>query len=177
MHSEATALETLKFLRNNYLELIEKVDLESMSAETFDFHVKQNSPVRPFRIAAWLARQGQLISIWSLWEYYARSLCQSLPNKETKASNESTVAWVGRSLTANKIAFRDQAWFENANSLRNLIAHNGTRADSPKSNTLLAKARAAFPEIEAWQDGYICLEHEHVAELHWRVEEFIRTSR
>lgn len=177
MHSDATAIETLEFLWRNYLTLIEQVDLESMSREVFDHHVSQNSPVRPFRISAWLARQGQFISTWSLWEYYSRSLCQSLPNKETKTSNESTVAWVGHSLATNKVTFRDQAWFASANSLRNLIAHNGARADSPKSQAMLVQAGTAFPGIQTWQDGYVCLEHDHVAELHFRVEEFIRTSR
>jgi len=176
MHTAKTAHETLEFLWNNYLTLCEQVDLDSMSPEKLDVHIKQNSPVRPFRIAAWLARQGYFIAAWLLWEYYSRSLCQSLPNKETKAGNESTVDWVGRSLAANNIDFTDREWFVSANSFRNLIVHSGARADGSRAETLLKRSRTAFPEIETWQDGYVDLTHCHVAELQIKIEDFIRET-
>jgi hypothetical protein len=105
MHTSKTAEETLEFLWRNYVTLCEQVDLEAMPPDTLDVHIQQNSPVRPFRISAWLARQGYFISAWNLWEYYSRSLCQDLPIKAQKQSDESTVDWVARSLTANSNRF------------------------------------------------------------------------
>ncbi len=96
MHNASTTLETLAILWNNYLTLAEQVDLESMSAELLDWHVEQNSSVRPFRIAAWVARQGYFVAAWALWEYYSRQLSESLPNQCKKTSKESTVQWLGR---------------------------------------------------------------------------------
>jgi hypothetical protein len=176
MHTASTAHETLELLWNNYLTLCKQVDLDSMSPETLNFHVNHNSPVRPFRIAAWLARQGYFIAAWSLWEYYARGLCESLPNKETKARNESAVEWVGRSLAADSVAFSDQEWFVSANCLRNLIAHSGARADGSRAGNLLDRSRTAFPDIETWQDGYVDITHCHVADLQIKIEDFIRQT-
>ena len=51
----------------------------------------------------------------------------TLANKKTRGGQESTVDWVGRSLAANSMDFVNQDWFSSANSLRNLIAHNGAR--------------------------------------------------
>jgi hypothetical protein len=176
MHTAKTAYETLEFLWNNYLALCEQVDLDSMPPETLDIHIANNSRVRPFRIAAWLARQGYFISAWSLWEYYSRSLCQSLPHKEQKLKHESTVEWVARSLAANSRTFTDLSWFGSANCVRNLIAHSGGRVDGAKGQSLLQRSQTAFPSIAAWQDGYLALEHEHVAELQIKVEDYIRET-
>lgn len=176
MPTARTADETLEFLWNNYLALCEQVDLESMLPETLDLHIESNAPVRPFRIAAWLARQGYFISAWSLWEYYSRSVCDSLPRKERKRSSESTVDWVARSLSANSESFTDYEWFASANCVRNLIAHSGGRVDGSKGQTSLQRSRRAFPNIETWQDGYLALEHEHVADLQIKIEDYIRET-
>jgi hypothetical protein len=174
MHTASTARESLELLWRNYLLLQEQVDPESMTPETLDVHVKQNSLVRPLRIATWLARQGFFIAAWSLWEYYARSLCQSLTNNDTKARNESTVEWVARSLAANGVPFSDKDWFVSANCLRNLIAHSGARAEGSRGEKLLERCRIAFPDTEVCRDGYIDVTHCHAAELQLKIEEFIR---
>lgn len=176
MHTAKTAHETLEFLWNNYLAICKQVDLDSMPPETLEVHVENNAPVRPFRIAAWLARQGYFISVWSLWEYYSRSLCESLPHKERKRGNESTVDWVARALSANSTSFTDHQWFASANCVRNLIAHSGGRVDGTKGKSLLQRSRTAFSNIDTWQDGYLALEHEHVAELQTKVENYIRET-
>lgn len=174
MHTATTATETLEILWNNYLTLGEQVDLEAMPPETLDVHIQENAPVRPFRIATWLARQGYFIAAWALWEYYSRSLCQSLPNKKQEGGNGSTVDWVARSLTANSMDFCDRDWFSSANSLRNLIAHYGARADGSRARRLLERSRTAFPDIETWKDGYVAITHSHLADLQIKIEDFIR---
>lgn len=176
MHTAKTAYETLEFLWNNYRELCRQVDLDSMSQETLNIHIENRSPVRPFRIAAWLARQGYFISAWTLWEYYSRSLCQSLPNEKQKRGNESTVKWVARSLAANTKPFTDAEWFDSANCIRNLIAHSGGRVDGLKGQKLLKRSRTAFANIETWPDGYLALTHEHVAELQNKIEYYIQET-
>ncbi len=176
MHTPQTALETLELLWNNYLTLDEQVNLESMPYDKVESLRKQNSSIRPFRLSTWLACQGYYIAAWSLWEYYARSLCKSLSNKATKARKESTVDWVAKSLSANNISFQYYNWFRAANSLRNLIAHNGARVDSSRTEELLKQSRIAFPGIVTLQDGYIDLTHEHVSDLQFNIEEFIRET-
>ncbi len=176
MHTAKTAHETLGFLWNNYLALCEQVDLDSMPPETLDVHIGNDAPVRPFRIAAWLVRQGYFISAWSLWEYYSCSLCGCLPRREPRRRNESTVDWVARSLLANSQPFADHQWFASANCVRNLIAHRGGRVNGTKGHSWLQRARRAFPNIATWQDGYLALEHEHVAELQLKVENYIRET-
>ena len=175
MHNARTAGETLELLWNNYLTLSEQVDLEAMPPDALDA-LDTKAPIRPLRIAAWLARQAYFIAAWSLWEYYARSLCLALPQSERRAKDESTVAWIARSLQANAMKFVDQHWFESANSLRNLIAHNASRVDDAKSRKRLQRARAAFPELGVWQDGYIDISHEHLAGLHLKIEDFIEAT-
>ncbi len=92
---------------DNYVILSEQVDLDAMSPETLDAHIENSSPVRPFKIAAWLGRQGYFIAAWALWEYYSRSLCQGLPNNEKRAGHDPTVRWVAKSLAANGEAFAE----------------------------------------------------------------------
>jgi len=176
MHTATTANETLDFLWKNYLTLCEQVDLDVMPPEALDAHIQHNSPERPFRIAAWLTRQGFFIAAWSLWEYYSRSVCQRLPTKKKNTRNESTVNWVGRLLTANDIDFADKDWFVSANSLRNLIAHSGARADGSRAEALLQQSRIAFPDIDTWQDGYVNLTHCHVAKLQIKIKDFIHDT-
>jgi hypothetical protein len=178
MHSPATALETLNILWENYLSLAEKVDIEAMLPDTFAAHVEQRSPMRPLRIGSWVVRQGFFIAAWALWEYYSQCLCDGLPNKTKKQGGESTVDWVKNSLAANSIVFDDYQWFSSANCLRNLIAHYGARAtsDMPKAKKLTERSRKAFPDLEEYRDGYISLQHEHLADLAIKIEDFIKTS-
>jgi hypothetical protein len=147
-----------------------------MSYEKLEDLRKQNARVRPFRIEAWFARQGYFIAAWSLWEYYARGLCQRLPNEEARISKESVVEWVGRSLLANNMRFTDQQWFASANCLRNLIAHNGARVDNSRAKKLLARSRTAFPDIGTWQDDYIDITHSHLADLQDKIDNFVRQT-
>ena len=176
MHTAKNAYETIELLWNNYRELCKKVDLDSMSDETFNVHRENKSPVRSFRIATWLARQGYFISAWSLWEYYSRNLCQSLPDKIKKRGDESNVEWIARSLIANKKTFKDHKWFSSANCVRNIIAHSGGRVDGAKAQAVLKRSRTAFADIETLPDGYLFFTHAHVAELHCRIEDYIRET-
>src|SRR4051794_13477281 len=105
MHTASTAHETLQFLQANYRTAGEQVDFDMMRPETFEAHVQRNSPVRPFRIRAWMIRQGYFISAWALWEHYSRALCDSLPIKEKESRSGSTVEWVGKSVAANNLVF------------------------------------------------------------------------
>ncbi|MDP6558335.1 MAG: hypothetical protein QGG71_26970 [Pirellulaceae bacterium] len=41
----------------------------------------------------------------------------------------------------------------------------------------MRRSRTAFPKIEKWQDGYLALEHEHVAEVQIKIEDFIRETK
>lgn len=174
MHTATTAKETLEILWNNYLTLCEQVDLDAKPPGTLD--ALKDSPFRPFRIASWLVRQGYFIAAWALWEYYSRTLCQSLANKERKAGHESSVDWVGRSLASNGMDFGDQDWFSSANSLRNLIAHCGARAVGSRAATLLERSRTAFPDIETWQDGYVAITHSHLSDLQIKIRHFIHNT-
>ncbi len=176
MHTAKTADETLEMLWNNYLVLGEQVDFDFMPRETLEVHIERNSQVRPFRIAAWLARQGYFIAAWALWEYYSRTLCRGLTKKEQRRRHESLVDWVGKSLAANSVDFGDQDWFSSANSLRNLIAHHGARAVDSRAEELLERSRVAFPDIEAYEDGYVKITHSHMADLQIRIEDFIRNT-
>jgi len=144
-----------------------------MTPVKLSLHSEQVVPERPIRIATWLARQGYFIATWSLWEFYARGLRESLPKIERKGCNESTVDWVSRSLSSNGVAFSDQIWFASANCLRNLIAHNGARACGAKAEKLLDRSRTAFPHINTWRDRYIEITHCDVADLHIKIEDFI----
>jgi hypothetical protein len=173
MHTAKTARRALDLLWNNYLTLGDQVDLEMMLPERIDNLYDQNADARPYWIAAWLLRQGHFISAWSFWEYYARGLCQSLPNKKTNLPRESSVDWIGRSLLSNDVDFSDKSWFASANCLRNLIAHNGARVDGPKAQNNLTRAGIAFPGIATWRDGYVDIEHSHLADLQCKIEDFV----
>lgn len=174
MHTPSNAIESLEMIWDNFLTVCRCVDLDTFSPKQLDEHAQ--SPIRPFRIATFLARQGVFIATWNLWEYYSRSLCKGLPNQETKASHESTVDWVGRSLDSNGKSFSQRVWFADANSLRNLIAHNGARVNERKSEQMHGRAVKAFSDLEILPDGYLLIEHEHVAELAHQVEMFVRET-
>lgn len=174
MHTAATALETLDLLWSNYLTLDEQVNVGSMSQESLEYYIRHESPAQPLYIATWLARKGVFISAWCLWEYYARELCRRLPKKEKKSRNESTVQWIGRTLAVNGVAFDNLDWFTSANAARNLIVHSGARAERPEAERLLERSRIAFPDIQTHADEYIELTHSHVADLHLKIEYFIR---
>jgi len=168
MHTARTANDTLEILWNNYLELSEPEEL--------DGRIRKNTPVQTLEIAVWLATIGYFIAAWCLWECYARNVCAALYHKKSRATGESTVQWVGRSLEANGLEFSDKDWFLGANALRNLIAHSGGRVHGSRGKHLLDKSRKAFPGIDTWKDGYVKLTDDHVAELQHNIEEFIRAT-
>ncbi|MCK9304749.1 MAG: hypothetical protein M0P27_05075 [Bacteroidales bacterium] len=173
MPSAEVAIETLELLWRNYLTLAENVDLESMDPQIVANHVARKSPVRPFRIAAWLGRQAFFLAAWSLWEHYTSELCDSLPTQVRKAKGDSHVNWVMKNLTPNNLPFTDHEWFGNANCLRNLFAHHGGRAVESRAHNLLQRSRKAFPNIEMYTDGYVAVDHCHVADFELKIENFI----
>lgn len=118
-------------------------------------------------ISSLLGRYGSITRV---------AYAKSLPNKQRQARDESTVVWVTRSLTANGVTFTERAWFVSANDLRNLIAHSGGWAGGCRAEAQLKRSRLAFPSIDTWQDGYVDLTHEHVAELQGKIEDFIRET-
>ncbi|MEO9932442.1 hypothetical protein [Rhodopirellula bahusiensis] len=174
MHTHSAAIESLEIIWRNYLTVCERVDLDACSPEQLEHYAQ--SPIRPFRIAAFHSRQGAFIAMWNLWEYYSRSLCGELPNKERQLKSESTVNWIGRSLASNNKPFSELNWFVQANSLRNLIAHNGARIDSGRTESQFKKASLAFDNLDTFSDGYLTLESSHVAELKVKIESFIRET-
>lgn len=93
--------------------------------------------------------------------------------KKKEQKKESIVDWVGRSLSANSRSFADQFWFADAYCIRNLIAHSGGRVEGTRAENLFERSRKAFANIEKWQDGYLVLEHEHVAEIQIKIVDFI----
>ena len=137
MHTAKTARRALDLLWNNYLTLGDQVDLEMMLPERIDNLYDQNADARPYWIAAWLLRQGNFISAWSFWEYYARGLCQSLPNKKTKLPRELTVDWI-------RVAHFSQTTFTSAIShgspaqiaLESLLCIMARESTVPKPKTI-----------------------------------------
>ena len=173
MHSAKTAHETLELLWHNYLELAEKVDLEAIDPEALGRYAESKQPVRPFRIAAWLGRQGYFVAAWGLWEYYSGKLCERLRKKLKRRKGESHVDWIRRSVKANDLEFPEPKWFTSANCLRNLIAHHGARAFGPRAKALFDRARVAFPDIKTYRDGYVAITHCEVAQLQLHIQGFI----
>ena len=173
MHSEKAASEIIQALWANYQTLGRDVDLEMMPLETIDALVQQKAMIRPFRIAAWLARLGYFIAAWALWEAYARGFCGRLPIKLPRSSNDSIVDWLAKSLAANQISFAAKEWFSSANCLRNLIAHFGARIEDPRATRLLERSRVAFTGLSAFPDGYVEIRGTDAAELQVKIEEFI----
>jgi hypothetical protein len=176
MLSGTIATETLELLWYNYLTLGENVDTGSMPPEILASHVARNSPVRPFRIAAWLGRQAFFMAAWSLWERYAREVCDDLPMKTSRGKGESHVDWVHGTMSANDLCFADYEWFKNANSLRNLLTHYGGRAVGSRPQTLLKRGLKAFPDLELYRDGYTAIDHGHIADLELKIEFFIKET-
>lgn len=177
MHTPATALETLTLLWDNYCDLAEHRDVSFMSGDAIDWHVSNNTPLRPLRVAAGLARQGFISSAWFLWESYAIERYKVLGATLRKKNHESTVDWVGLMLDSVGQRFVDREWFRNASSLRNLIAHAGGRVETDRDRLGLEQSKLAFSGIETWKDNYLALEHEHVAELKERIHIFICRTR
>jgi len=173
MISAKLAKDMLDFLWNNHHILSEHVNLEMMPPDRLDALVAQKVLVRPFRISTSLANQGYFVSAWSLWEFYSNGLCDSLPIQLARSKKESCVEWVKRSLEANGKEFDDHGWFAGANALRNLIAHYCGRAVGVRAERLLAQARTVFPDLQLYQDGFVLVDHPHIAELQFRVENFI----
>jgi hypothetical protein len=164
----------LEVLRANYYRVAADVDLALMPHMRLEQLVKEKAPAKPFFEAAWFARQGAIVSAWSLWDCYSRLLCERLPVSDHGQSG-SCVAKVGRSLAANGIPFPRQDWFDGANALRNIIAHYSCRVVEAKALEYMEKAKlVAFPELSAAPNGYINIEREHVSEYFWEIKEFIR---
>lgn len=176
MPSARITKDTLDLLWHNYQTLAENIDLEAMDPEAVAHHVAQESPVRPFRIAAWLGRQAFFVAAWLLWEHYTRELCDGLPKRVKRAKGDSHVDWVRKSMNANGLAFTDAEWFGSANRLRNLLAHYGGRAAESRAQNLLQRSRKAFPYIETYTDDYVAIDHCHVAELELKIEVFIEET-
>ena len=170
------ALDFLGFLRGNYHRVATQVDVQLMPPELLDEHIKRNSPARPLMAATWFARQGYFISTWSLWEYYSRGFCERLSVKLRKERNESHVRWLARSLAQNNIPFQRHDWFSGAGALRNLIAHYSCSLAEPRAEKLMEAARAAFPKLDRYADNYAIIELDHVNELAFEVEEFVRDT-
>lgn len=170
------ARETIELLWHNYQTVAEDVDLEAMNPENVAKYVARKSPVRPFRIAAWLGRQAFFVAAWSLWEYYTRELCDRLLMKTKRANDDSHVDWVRKSMTVNDLVFTNYEWFGSANCLRILFAHYGGRAAEPRARNLLECSRKAFPSIETYTDDYVAIDHCHVADLELKIEEFIEDT-
>lgn len=171
MHSSQIAVESLEAIWRNHLVVKQSFDLDTFSSEELEIHAK--SLVRPFNIAMFHARQGTFIAMWNLWEFYSRSILEGLPQTSKKSLREATPDWIGRSLEANGLTFSQQDWFSNANPLRNLIAHNGARIDSARSDKMHKRANLAFSSLRVLSDGYVAIEHVHVAELKHQIDCFI----
>jgi hypothetical protein len=168
--------ETLELLWQNHLILVENVSPEAMSPSNLAAHSANSAPARPFRIATWLSRQGFFISAWALWERYARDLCMSMSSQCKRSNSDSHVVWVRQCMSQNGVPFTHSDWFQAANYLRNLIAHSGAYIDSPTSQRQLERALVAFPDLRTYADGYLAIEHDHVAELQLKIEEFVDES-
>jgi len=169
----AQALEFLQTLGENYLRVAKRVDFERIPSDLRDEHARRKTPARPLIQAAWFARQGFIISAWSLWEYYARNLCSRLSAKVPKGGG-SCVDQIGRMLAGNSVPFPRADWFAGANALRNIIAHYGGLVDERKAGEYFAAARrVAFPLLELYADKYLLLQHEHVSAFRWEIEDFI----
>jgi transcriptional regulator with XRE-family HTH domain len=171
-----TALKSLEVLWGNFRRLAEQVDLEVMSADRRNQLEDQNPPLGPFLRAAWFARQGFIISAWSLWEYFSRMLCEGQPSLVAKKPRESCVEWVAKSFTANQIPFPRHDWFSSANALRNLIAHYGGRVTEPGALRYFEKAKkvADFHNLELFRDAHVNIQVEHVSAFQWEIGEFFR---
>jgi hypothetical protein len=168
------ALYFLDILNRNYLLLGEQIDPELMDADTLEELRHRNPPVGPIATATWFGRQGVVISVWSLWEFYSGLYCRGLAISVKHKKMDSHVAWVGRVLAANGVRFAGQEWFVGANALRNLIAHHHCRVRGERAQTLMDLAKRAFPELTVAPNDYVNLETEHVSEFFWRVGEFVR---
>jgi hypothetical protein len=171
--SSTNAIETLELLWQNYRDLAKKIDPEAMDSDILAVHVKQNSKIRPFRIATWLSRQAYFIGAWSLWEYYTNEFCDCLLNEVKKEKHDSHVDWVKKKLELNGIDFSDYQWFSDANGLRNIFAHYGGRVIKPRSKKLFHRASKAFSKIETHKDHYVAIDHCHLAVLQIKIEDFI----
>jgi hypothetical protein len=172
------ALKCLETLRDNFNRLAKQVDLGVMPPEVTDA-LPRDASAGPFLRAAWFARQGFYLSVWSLWEYYARVHCERLKSARglpsVSSGDGSCVKKVGRALRTCSVAFPQEDWFEGANALRNLFAHYGGLVAEPKAGEFLAKAKeVAFPGLALFADGYVAIENCHVSSLQWEVGEFIR---
>ena|ERR1700677_968956 len=168
--------KTLQLLWNNYYILSSQVDLELMGPDRLDECIAKNVLVQPFRFSAWIARQSYFLPAWSLWEFYARTVCIILPKKEKRLTSESCVTWVGKSFRSNGKVFSDEDWFNAANSLRNIFVHHAGNVLEPDAKKLLLRANKAFSKIDTYHDGYVRLEHEHIADLHLKIEDFLRSE-
>jgi hypothetical protein len=157
MHTQELALKTLEHLRHNDHIVGTHVDLDRMPYDRLTEFVKKNVAINPFALSAWLQTQGYYMSLWLLWEYYSRTLCEGMPIKVTKTG--SHVDWVYDTFQANSKTFAEYDWFVGGNGLRNLIAHHATRVVGPRATELWNKAKKVFTNLDLDPQQYVLLSH------------------
>ena len=170
------ACEALEILWQNYFILSGQIDPATMNPETLASHLQHNKPMRAFRIATWMSRQAFYLAAWSLWEYYAKVLCDSLKKKATKHNGDSNIEWVYQSLLLNDVPFPHHRWFAEANCLRNLIAHHGGKSIGSKATQLFNRSLSSFPDLSTFADSYVAISYSPVADLVTHIEEFIEDT-
>ena len=174
MHTRELALKTLELLQQNDQIVGTHVDLGRMPYHRLAKLVKTNVAINPFVLSAWLQTQGYYMSLWSLWEYYSRILCEAMPEKVNATRHKSHVEWVRDSLLANGQTFAEYDWFVGGNALRNLIAHHATRVMDQRATKLWDQAKAVFTGLDLDPQRYVVLEHHHAIVLLRKVKNFIK---
>jgi hypothetical protein len=172
MHTQELALKSLEHLQHNDHIVGTHVDLYRMPHDQLTELVKKNVAINPFLLSAWLQTQGYYMSLWLLWEYYSRTLCEGMPKKVT-AKSKSHVEWVRDTFQANSQIFAEYDWFVGGNALRNLIAHHAARVIGPRATALWNQVKAVFTDLGIDPRQYVLLDHNHATTLLWKVENFI----
>jgi hypothetical protein len=173
MHTQELALKVLKHLRYNDHIVGTHVDLHRMPHNRLTELLKKNVAINPFVLSTWLQTQGYYMSLWLLWEYYSRILCEAMPTKVKAMKGKPHVEWVCDTFRANSETFAEYGWFVGGNALRNLIAHHATRVVSPRSKELWKQAKAVFTDLDLDPQQYVLLDHDHAIALAWKVNNFI----
>jgi hypothetical protein len=173
MHNQALALDTFNIVWKNYLTLLEAVEWEPPQNPAPGATISARE-LRNAYLAEWLCVQGCFVSIWNLWEYYAKQVCERLTTPINRNGNESFPQYVQRALVANGQAFADADWFKDANAFRNLIVHFYARVGADaRSQDLWARTQVVFPSAKQQADNYVWFDNDVVAELATKVETFI----
>jgi hypothetical protein len=174
MHTQELALKTLEHLQNNDHIVRTQVDRTLMPCDRLAEMVQKNVPINSLLLATWLQNQGYYMSLWSLWEYYSRNLCEGMPITVKKKNNQSHVEWVRDTFHANNQTFAEYDWFVGGNAFRNLIAHYATRVGEPQATKLWHQAKAVFTDLVCDPQQYLLIDHDHTVALLWKVENFIQ---